>query len=211
MLAAGRFGASSRRETQTLLAARERAVRIALMIRLARSRFVDRGARGLRRRQQQADPSPAPARRHRERPSHVRFRARRRQRAGSTTRRRWRAPARGVTVELLQAGAVTASTTTDATGNYSFGNVARQHRRCAARASRDAARRCAELGFPRRRQRQRRRAVHARGHRVQHGRRERHAQSACGVGLDGRCVHGDALRRAVRDPRRRLRRRAARA
>lgn len=33
------------------------------------------------------------------------------------------APARGVTVELLQNGAVTASTTTDAAGNYSFGNV----------------------------------------------------------------------------------------
>jgi len=32
-------------------------------------------------------------------------------------------PARAVTVELLQNGAVTASTTTDATGNYSFGNV----------------------------------------------------------------------------------------
>ena len=33
-------------------------------------------------------------------------------------------PARGVTVELLQNGAVSASTTTDAAGNYSFGNVA---------------------------------------------------------------------------------------
>jgi hypothetical protein len=33
-------------------------------------------------------------------------------------------PARGVTVELLQNGAVTASTTTDATGQYSFGSVA---------------------------------------------------------------------------------------
>jgi hypothetical protein len=33
-------------------------------------------------------------------------------------------PARGVTVELLQNGAVTASTTTDATGQYSFGTVA---------------------------------------------------------------------------------------
>ncbi len=33
-------------------------------------------------------------------------------------------PARGVTVELLQNGSVTASTTTDAAGNYSFGNVA---------------------------------------------------------------------------------------
>jgi hypothetical protein len=33
------------------------------------------------------------------------------------------APARGVTVELLQNGSVTASTTTDAAGNYSFGNV----------------------------------------------------------------------------------------
>jgi hypothetical protein len=32
--------------------------------------------------------------------------------------------ARGVTVELLQGGAVTASTTTDGTGNYSFGSVA---------------------------------------------------------------------------------------
>jgi hypothetical protein len=32
-------------------------------------------------------------------------------------------PARGVTVELLQAGSVSASTTTDATGNYSFANV----------------------------------------------------------------------------------------
>jgi hypothetical protein len=34
------------------------------------------------------------------------------------------APARGVTVELLQSGAVTASTMTDAAGNYAFGNVA---------------------------------------------------------------------------------------
>ena len=85
----------------------------------------------------------------------------------------------------------------------------RQHRRRAARASRDAACRCAELGFPRRRQRQRRRAVYARGRRVQHGRRERHAQSACRVRLDGSRVHGDALGRAVRDPRRGLRRRAA--
>jgi hypothetical protein len=34
------------------------------------------------------------------------------------------APARGVTVELLQGSSVTASTTTDAVGNYSFGNVA---------------------------------------------------------------------------------------
>jgi hypothetical protein len=34
------------------------------------------------------------------------------------------APARGVTVELLQGSTVTASTTTDAAGNYSFGNVA---------------------------------------------------------------------------------------
>ena len=33
-------------------------------------------------------------------------------------------PARGVTVELLQNGAAIASTTTDAAGNYSFGNVA---------------------------------------------------------------------------------------
>jgi hypothetical protein len=33
-------------------------------------------------------------------------------------------PARGVTVELTANGTVTASTTTDATGNYSFGNVA---------------------------------------------------------------------------------------
>jgi hypothetical protein len=33
-------------------------------------------------------------------------------------------PARGVTVELLQNGVVTASTTTDTTGNYSFANVA---------------------------------------------------------------------------------------
>ncbi len=33
-------------------------------------------------------------------------------------------PARGVTVELLQNGAALASTTTDAAGNYSFGNVA---------------------------------------------------------------------------------------
>ena len=33
-------------------------------------------------------------------------------------------PARGVTVELLQNGAAIASTTTDATGNYSFGTVA---------------------------------------------------------------------------------------
>ena len=32
-------------------------------------------------------------------------------------------PARGVTVELLQSGSVSASTTTDATGNYSFANV----------------------------------------------------------------------------------------
>jgi len=32
-------------------------------------------------------------------------------------------PARGVTVELLQAGTVSASTTTDAAGNYSFGSV----------------------------------------------------------------------------------------
>jgi hypothetical protein len=32
-------------------------------------------------------------------------------------------PARGVTVELLQSGSVSASTTTDATGNYSFGDV----------------------------------------------------------------------------------------
>ena len=32
-------------------------------------------------------------------------------------------PARGVTVELLQANTVTASTTTDAAGHYSFGNV----------------------------------------------------------------------------------------
>ena len=70
-----------------------------------------------------ADPGPAPARRHRERPSHFRFRAGRRRRAGSITPRRSRVPARGVTVELLQNGAVTASTTTDATGNYSFGNV----------------------------------------------------------------------------------------
>jgi hypothetical protein len=34
------------------------------------------------------------------------------------------APARGVTVELLQGSSVTSSTTTDAAGNYSFGNVA---------------------------------------------------------------------------------------
>ena len=34
------------------------------------------------------------------------------------------APARGVTVELLQGGAVTASTTTNPAGNYSFDNVA---------------------------------------------------------------------------------------
>jgi hypothetical protein len=34
------------------------------------------------------------------------------------------APARGVTVELLQGSSVTASTTTDALGRYSFGNVA---------------------------------------------------------------------------------------
>jgi hypothetical protein len=33
-------------------------------------------------------------------------------------------PARGVTVELLQNGSAIASTSTDATGNYSFGNVA---------------------------------------------------------------------------------------
>src|SRR5688572_10802138 len=33
-------------------------------------------------------------------------------------------PARGVTVELLQQGSVTASTMTDATGSYSFGSVA---------------------------------------------------------------------------------------
>lgn len=33
-------------------------------------------------------------------------------------------PARGVTIELLQGGAVTASTTTDAAGSYSFGNIA---------------------------------------------------------------------------------------
>src|SRR5262245_27953211 len=32
-------------------------------------------------------------------------------------------PARGVTVELLQSGSVSASTTTDAIGNYSFANV----------------------------------------------------------------------------------------
>ena len=32
-------------------------------------------------------------------------------------------PARGVTVELLQSGTVSASTTTDATGNYAFANV----------------------------------------------------------------------------------------
>ena len=32
-------------------------------------------------------------------------------------------PARGVTVELLQAGTVSASTTTDAAGNYSFGSA----------------------------------------------------------------------------------------
>src|ERR1700752_72589 len=32
-------------------------------------------------------------------------------------------PARGVTVELLQAGVVSASTTTDATGNYSFASA----------------------------------------------------------------------------------------
>jgi hypothetical protein len=34
------------------------------------------------------------------------------------------APARGVTVELLENGAVTASTMTDAAGQYAFGNVA---------------------------------------------------------------------------------------
>lgn len=33
-------------------------------------------------------------------------------------------PARGVTVELLEGGTVTASTTTDGAGNYTFGNVA---------------------------------------------------------------------------------------
>lgn len=33
-------------------------------------------------------------------------------------------PARGVTIELLQGGAVTASTTTDTAGRYSFGNIA---------------------------------------------------------------------------------------
>src|SRR5688572_27386359 len=32
-------------------------------------------------------------------------------------------PARGVTVELLQGGSVSSSTTTDALGNYSFTNV----------------------------------------------------------------------------------------
>ncbi len=84
-----------------------------------------------------------------------------------------------------------------------------QHRRCAARASRDAACRSAELGFPRRRQRQRRRALYARRRRVQHGRCEPHAESACRIRLDGSRVHGDALGRAVRDPRRGLRRRAA--
>ena len=33
------------------------------------------------------------------------------------------APARGVTVELLQNGSVTASTTTDGAGNYSFSSM----------------------------------------------------------------------------------------
>ena len=119
-------------------------------------------------------------------------------------------PARGVTVELLQNGAAIASTTTDATGNYSFGNVAQNVDVSVARARRDAARRGAELGLPRRRQRQRRSVVHARGRRVQHRHRERHAQSACRIRLDGRGLHGHALGGAVRDPRRRLRRRAAR-
>ena len=200
-----------RRETQTLLAAREARLgsnpwlgwqlSFRLIVMLA----------GCGGGSSSADPGPAPAGRHRERPGHFRFRAGRRRRAGSITPRRSRVPARGVTVELLQNGAVTASTTTDATGNYSFGNVAPNTDVCAARARRDAARRCTELGFPRRRQRQRRRAVHARGRRVQHGRREHHAQSACRIRLDGRGVHGDALGRAVRDPRRGLRRRAARA
>ncbi len=120
-------------------------------------------------------------------------------------------PARGVTVELLQNGAAIASTTTDAAGNYFFGNVA-PNADVAVRVRAEMLR----VGSPSWDFRvvdnvNGEALVHARGRRFQHGYRGRHAQSARRVRLDRCRLHGDALRGAVRHPRRRLRRRAARA
>ena len=118
-------------------------------------------------------------------------------------------PARGVTVELLQNGAVTASTPTDVLGDYSFASVpvatdvalrvrAEMLRvgtpswdfRVVDNVNGDALYTLAGTTF-------------------NTGSRERHSQSACRVRLDGLRVYRDAFGRAVRDTRHRLRCRAA--
>src|SRR6188768_1480506 len=74
-------------------------------------------------------------------------------------------PARGVTVELLQAGTVSASTTTDAAGNYSFGS-APANTDVSIRVRAEMLRVVDNVNGE---------ALYARGRCLQHGERQRHA------------------------------------
>ena len=169
---------------------------------VSRARRLRRRRRGRRRSSgDRASAATESSRRQRdlERHRHVRFRAgRRRHRSRLREHAREPGPRRD---RRARAGRKRAREHDDGRGGGVFLQRRPKHERRGPRPRANDSHGLSELGFSRRGQYQRRRAVRARWHGGEHRHSQQHAQSARGFRLGRLGLYGRAIRGAVRDPR----------